>query len=326
MMSDGAGRAIGHGSFRHANRPPEAGPMPAATAGKHLRLCPPRPRLPQVAGGPPAQTEPEPIMSGTTRTLRQARIELPHVKQQPKAAPVPAATTAASLRPCLPSPRRHQVRGERPAGKQGRAGCAPRKRWCVATFVEMMACAFVPARAVVGGKSAAVGAHAPQVLRAPEPDENAAAEGKPPRRHLLGSQHVEDAGRVMDVAAGSHLPTRARASAFGACAAPLRSAPPLSCSAGCSQRRKKPVQKCRWPCALGRGGEAPPRYPASPPSGPTPRRLKQARRCTTRPAGRHTSAVRQPAQSPGKSSRRSSEGMHARDTGLRACEPRVRAV
>ena len=119
------------------------------------------------------------------------------MKQQPKAAPVPAATTAASLRPCLPSPRRHQVRGERPAGKQGRAGCAPRKRWCVATFVEMMACAFVPARAVVGGKSAAVGAHAPQVLRAPEPDENAAAEGKPPRRHLLDSQHVEDAGRVM---------------------------------------------------------------------------------------------------------------------------------
>ena len=248
-------------------------------------------------------------MSGTTRTLRQARIELPHVKQQPKAAPVPAATAAASLRPCLPSPRRHQVRGERPAGKQGRVGCAPRKRWCVATFVEMMACAFVPARAVVGGKSAAVGAHAPQVLRAPEPDENAAAEGKPPRRHLLGSQHVEDAGRVMDVAAGSHLPTRARASAFGACAAPLRSAPPLSCSAGCSRRLKKPVQKCRWPCALGRGGEAPPRYPASPPSGPTPRRLKQARRCTTRPAGRHTSAVRQPAQSPRKSSRSSSEGM-----------------
>ena len=238
------------------------------------------------------------------------------MKQQPKAALVPAATTAASLRPCLPSPRRHQVRGERPAGKQGRVGCAPRKRWCVATFVKMMACAFVPARAVVGGESAAVGAHAPQVLRAPEPDENAAAEGKPPRRHLLGSQHVEDAGRVMDVAAGSHLPTRARASAFGACAAPLRSAPPLSCSAGCSQRRKKPVQKCRWPCALGRGGEAPPRYPASPPSGPTPRRLKQARRCTTRPAGRHTSAVRQPAQSPRKSSRSSSEGM---TMGTRDC-------
>ena len=145
---------------------------------------------------------------------------------------------------------------------------------------------------------------------------NAAAEGKPPRRHLLDSRHVEDAGRVMDVAAGSHLPTRARASAFGACAAPLRSAPPLSCSAGCSQRRKKPVQKCRWPCALGRGGEAPPRYPASPPSGPTPRRLKQARRCTTRPAGRHTSAVRQPAQSPGKSSRSSSEGMHDGEMGL----------
>ena len=37
-------------------------------------------------------------------------------------------------------------------------------------------------------------------------------------------------------------------------------------------------QKCRWPCALCRGGEAPPRYPASPPPGPTPRRLKQARR------------------------------------------------
>ena len=67
----------------------------------------------------------------------------------------------------------------------------------MATFVEMMACAFVPAPAVVGGKSAAVGAHAPQVLRAPQPDENAAAEGKPPRRHLLDSQHVEDAGRVM---------------------------------------------------------------------------------------------------------------------------------
>ena len=185
-----------------------------------------------------------------------------------------------------------------------------------------MACAFVPARAVVGGKSAAVGAHAPQVLRAPEPDENAAAEGKPPRRHLLDSRHVEDAGRVMDVVTGSHLPTRARASAFGACAAPLRSAPPLSCSAGCSQRRKKPVQKCRWPCALGRGGEAPPRYPASPPSGPTPRRLKQARRCTTRPAGRHTSAVRQPAQSPRKSSRSSSEGM---TMGTRDCSRALEA-
>ena len=71
-------RAVGHGSrFLHANRPPEAGPMPAATAGKHLRLRPPRPRLPQVASGPPAQTEPELIMRGTTRSLRQARIELP---------------------------------------------------------------------------------------------------------------------------------------------------------------------------------------------------------------------------------------------------------
>ena len=77
MMSDGGGRAIEHGSFRHANRPPEAGLMPAATAGKHLRLRPPRPRLPQVAGGPPAQAEPEPIMSGTTRSPQQARIELP---------------------------------------------------------------------------------------------------------------------------------------------------------------------------------------------------------------------------------------------------------
>ena len=289
--------------------------MPAATAGKHLRL---RLRLPKSRAARPPADEAGAGESPSPISVQQARIELPHVKQQPKAAPVPAATPAASLRPCLPSPRRHQVRGERPAGKQGRVGCAPRKRWCVATFVKMMACAFVPARAVVGGKSAAVGAHAPQVLRAPEPDENAAAEGKPPRRHLLGSQHVEDAGRVMDVAAGSHLPTRARASAFGACAAPLRSAPPLSCSAGCSQRRKKPVQKCRWPCALGRGGEAPPRYPASPPPGPTPRRLKQARRCTTRPAGRHTSAVRQPAQSPGKSSRRSSEGMHDGEMGLQS--------
>ena len=77
MMSDGAGRAIGHGSFRHANRPPRAGLMPAATAGKRLRLRPPRPRLPQVASGPPAQTEPELIMRGTTISVQQARIELP---------------------------------------------------------------------------------------------------------------------------------------------------------------------------------------------------------------------------------------------------------
>ena len=70
MMSDGAGRAIGHGSFRHANRPPEAGPMPAATAGKHLRLCPPRPRLPQVAGGRAAR-----------RQSRSQRVAISHREQ-----------------------------------------------------------------------------------------------------------------------------------------------------------------------------------------------------------------------------------------------------
>ena len=80
----------------------------------------------------------------------------------------------------------------------------------MATFVEMMACAFVPARAVVGGKSAAVGAHAPQVLRAPEPDENAAAEGKPPEELSLVTMRAMSEN--MPPAATTGIPVSATAS------------------------------------------------------------------------------------------------------------------
>ena len=66
-------RAVGHGSFRHANRPPAAGLMPAATAGKHLRPRLPRPRLPQVVGGLPARrqsgTDESPSSIATAWTL-----------------------------------------------------------------------------------------------------------------------------------------------------------------------------------------------------------------------------------------------------------------
>ena len=70
------GRAVGHGSaLRRAKEPPEAGPVPAATAGKHLRPRLPRPApvKPHVAGPPAdragASESPSPIAGGRTLVL-----------------------------------------------------------------------------------------------------------------------------------------------------------------------------------------------------------------------------------------------------------------
>ena len=71
-------RAVGHGSrFLHANEPPEAGPVPVATAGKHLRPRLPRPAsLKSRAACPPAgragaSESPSPIAGGRTLVLRR---------------------------------------------------------------------------------------------------------------------------------------------------------------------------------------------------------------------------------------------------------------
>ena len=71
-----SGRAVGHRSrFPHDNGPPEAGLMPAATAGKHLRprLPPHAPVKPRAAGPPAdragASESPSPIAGGRTLVL-----------------------------------------------------------------------------------------------------------------------------------------------------------------------------------------------------------------------------------------------------------------
>ena len=77
-------RAVGHGSaLRHVNEPPEAGPVPAATAAKHLRPRLPRPAsLKPRAAGPPADRagageSPSPIASRRTLVLgRRAKGNL----------------------------------------------------------------------------------------------------------------------------------------------------------------------------------------------------------------------------------------------------------